>query len=175
MRQQRPLRLNSKASARFCGWATLRPALSITCECWGSRWTGTMKTLSPRFRAIGATSSCAKATRGTPGRGCGSGWAAGSRRTRHIGDFREWKNHDKYKEALGRLLRDLKAGGEDGGLKPAATAPEAKRDFSLRKPTAPQERGGKKKRRPAPFEMTGGGVGAGYFRGVCNLRGRILA
>jgi hypothetical protein len=24
-------------------------------------------------------------------------------------DFREWKNHDAYKKALGRLLRDLKA------------------------------------------------------------------
>jgi hypothetical protein len=37
-------------------------------------------------------------------------WAADIRRTRHIGDFREWKNHDKYKEAFGRLMRDLKAG-----------------------------------------------------------------
>ncbi|SRR5260370_6423786 len=38
---------------------------------------------------------------------------------------------------------------------------EEKRDFSLRRPTASQERSGKKKRRPAPFEMTGGGDGAG--------------
>jgi hypothetical protein len=37
-------------------------------------------------------------------------WAADIRRTRHIGDFREWKDHDKYKEAFGRLMRDLKAG-----------------------------------------------------------------
>jgi uncharacterized protein YjbI with pentapeptide repeats len=36
-------------------------------------------------------------------------WASEIRRTRHIGDFREWKNHDKYKEAFGRLMRDLKA------------------------------------------------------------------
>ncbi len=47
---------------------------------------------------------------------------------------------------------------------------EAKRDFipqntrddaevSLRRPTASQERYGRKKRRPAPFEMTGGAVG----------------
>ena len=36
-------------------------------------------------------------------------WAADIRRTRHIGDFREWKNHDAYKKALERLLRDLKA------------------------------------------------------------------
>ena len=36
-------------------------------------------------------------------------WAADIRRTRHIGDFREWKNHDSYKKAFDRLLRDLKA------------------------------------------------------------------
>src|SRR5712692_5068242 len=37
-------------------------------------------------------------------------WAADIRRMRHIGDFREWKDHDEYKEAFGRLMRDLKAG-----------------------------------------------------------------
>ncbi len=37
-------------------------------------------------------------------------WAADIRRTRYIGDFREWKNLDRFKEALRRLLRDLKAG-----------------------------------------------------------------
>lgn len=37
-------------------------------------------------------------------------WAADIRRTRHIGDFREWKDHDKYQKAFERLLRDLKAG-----------------------------------------------------------------
>jgi hypothetical protein len=36
-------------------------------------------------------------------------WAADIRRTRHIGDFRGRKDHDKYKEALARLMRDLKA------------------------------------------------------------------
>jgi len=35
-------------------------------------------------------------------------WAADIRRTRHIGDFRDWKNHDSYKKAFDRLLRDLK-------------------------------------------------------------------
>jgi uncharacterized protein YjbI with pentapeptide repeats len=35
-------------------------------------------------------------------------WAAEIRRIRHIGDFREWKNHDKHKEKLQRLLKDLK-------------------------------------------------------------------
>ena len=36
-------------------------------------------------------------------------WAADLRRTRHIGDFANWKNHDSYQQALDRLLRDLKA------------------------------------------------------------------
>jgi len=36
----------------------------------------------------------------------------------------------------------------------ADTSIEEKRDFSLRKPTTSQERGGKKRRRLAPFEMT---------------------
>jgi hypothetical protein len=37
-------------------------------------------------------------------------WAAEIRRTRHIGDFRKWKDHDEYQKALTRLLRDLKHG-----------------------------------------------------------------
>ncbi len=36
-------------------------------------------------------------------------WAAEIRRTRHIGDFLDWKNHGSYTKALDRLLRDLKA------------------------------------------------------------------
>jgi hypothetical protein len=36
-------------------------------------------------------------------------WAADIRRTRHIGDFRNWKDHDSYKKAFDRLLRDLKS------------------------------------------------------------------
>lgn len=36
-------------------------------------------------------------------------WAADIRRTRHIGDFRGWKNHDSYKKAFEKLLRALKA------------------------------------------------------------------
>lgn len=36
-------------------------------------------------------------------------WAADIRRTRHIGNFVQWKKHDEYKEAFDRLLRDLKA------------------------------------------------------------------
>lgn len=40
-----------------------------------------------------------------------SGWPAKVRRTRHIGDFSDWKNHDSYKKAFERLMRDLKADG----------------------------------------------------------------
>jgi hypothetical protein len=34
--------------------------------------------------------------------------AADIRRTRHIGDFCQWKKHDGYQKAFERLLRDLK-------------------------------------------------------------------
>ena len=37
-------------------------------------------------------------------------WAANIRNTRHIGDFTNWKDHDAYKKAFDRLLRDLKEG-----------------------------------------------------------------
>jgi uncharacterized protein YjbI with pentapeptide repeats len=40
---------------------------------------------------------------------CTGPWAADIRRSRHIGDFRVWKNHDDYQKAFARLLRDLKA------------------------------------------------------------------
>ena len=36
-------------------------------------------------------------------------WAADIRRSRHIGDFSGWKDHDSYAKAIERLLRDLKA------------------------------------------------------------------
>jgi hypothetical protein len=45
-------------------------------------------------------------------------WAADIRRTRHIGDFRAWKDHDCYRKAFKRLLHDLQA-------EPAAGAPPA--------------------------------------------------
>jgi len=35
-------------------------------------------------------------------------WSADIRRTRHIGDFSQWKEHDAYQQALARLLRDLR-------------------------------------------------------------------
>jgi hypothetical protein len=37
-----------------------------------------------------------------------SGWAADIRRTRHIGDFTRWKDHDAYRENFDQLLRALK-------------------------------------------------------------------
>jgi hypothetical protein len=42
-------------------------------------------------------------------------WAALLRRTRHIGDFSQWKDHDSYRKAFERLLRDLKAETNVGG------------------------------------------------------------
>jgi hypothetical protein len=37
------------------------------------------------------------------------GWPALIRNTRHIGDFTRWQDHDAYRKALKRLIRDLKA------------------------------------------------------------------
>jgi hypothetical protein len=39
-------------------------------------------------------------------------WGASLCRTRHIGDFTRWKDHDAYQKAFQRLLRDLQ--GEKG-------------------------------------------------------------
>jgi uncharacterized protein YjbI with pentapeptide repeats len=36
-------------------------------------------------------------------------WASDIRKTRHIGDFRKWKDDDEYSKALARLTRDLKS------------------------------------------------------------------
>lgn len=38
-------------------------------------------------------------------------WADEIRRTRHIGDFCNWKNHDDYTKAFKRLVKDLKKEG----------------------------------------------------------------
>jgi hypothetical protein len=38
-------------------------------------------------------------------------WAADIRRTRHIGDFHDWKDSASYKKAFARLLRDLQTEG----------------------------------------------------------------
>lgn len=39
---------------------------------------------------------------------CKAGWASNVKRQRNIGDFTRWKDHDTYKAAFDRLLRDLK-------------------------------------------------------------------
>lgn len=39
-------------------------------------------------------------------------WAANIRRTRNIGDFRDWKDHDQYQNAFKKLLRDLQTSGK---------------------------------------------------------------
>jgi hypothetical protein len=39
-------------------------------------------------------------------------WASHVKRTRHIGDFCGWKDHDSYQRAFDRLLRDLRASEE---------------------------------------------------------------
>jgi hypothetical protein len=36
-------------------------------------------------------------------------WAGKLRADRNIGDFRQWKSHDRYQESLKRVLRDLTA------------------------------------------------------------------
>lgn len=36
-------------------------------------------------------------------------WASRLRRSRHIGDFTNWKDHDAYQKAFDRLIRNLKA------------------------------------------------------------------
>jgi len=38
----------------------------------------------------------------------GEAWATKLRARRHIGDFRNWKDHDGYKTSFERVLRDLK-------------------------------------------------------------------
>lgn len=38
-----------------------------------------------------------------------SGWPALLKNTRNVGDFTRWKEHDSYREAFDRLLRDMRA------------------------------------------------------------------
>jgi uncharacterized protein YjbI with pentapeptide repeats len=42
-------------------------------------------------------------------------WAAKLRADRNIGDFRQWKDHDRYREVFERVLRDLSAGSKKTG------------------------------------------------------------
>jgi hypothetical protein len=41
-------------------------------------------------------------------------WARDIKRARHIGDFSGWKNHDVYRQALRKLLRDLRSEARRG-------------------------------------------------------------
>ena len=66
-------------------------------------------------------------------------------------------------EAFDVVLVELALAAEDfgddagrGAIDEGRVRSEARRDFSLRKPTTSQERGRRKKRRLAPFEMTAG-------------------
>jgi uncharacterized protein YjbI with pentapeptide repeats len=55
---------------------------------------------------------------------CDAQWAASLRRKRHIGDLRNWKDHDAYKLAFDRLLRDLQSkAGPSADASSAASAP----------------------------------------------------
>jgi hypothetical protein len=49
-------------------------------------------------------------------------WAAEIGRTRHIGDFRGWKQYDKYKKAFETLLRDLKMSDKEKEGKKGASS-----------------------------------------------------
>lgn len=44
------------------------------------------------------------------------GWAADIRRSRHIGDFTRWKDHDLYLKSFERLVRDLRPAVHSEGL-----------------------------------------------------------
>jgi hypothetical protein len=45
----------------------------------------------------------------------GEAWAAKLRADRNIGDFRQWKDHDRYREVFERVLRDLAAAPKKSG------------------------------------------------------------
>ena len=68
-------------------------------------------------------------------------WAADIRRTRHIGDFRNWKEHDEYQKAFGRLLCDLKAEPQTAssqlGPPPTRCTPKHRQNSLLRLNTRP--------------------------------------
>ena len=49
-------------------------------------------------------------------------WATHIKRTRHIGDFNGWKDHDAYQKAFDRLLRDLRA-SEGGAVSSPGVSP----------------------------------------------------
>jgi hypothetical protein len=55
-----------------------------------------------------------------------AGWVADIRRSRHVGDFRDWRSSKGYEEALDRLLRDLREdAGAQQGVGPDDRSPSA--------------------------------------------------
>ncbi len=50
-------------------------------------------------------------------------WAAKLRRSRNIGDFRAWKEHDSYQKAFERVLRDLRVDAPDAAASSAGQKP----------------------------------------------------
>ena len=50
----------------------------------------------------------------------GEAWARKLRDNRNIGDFRCWKEHDAYRKALDRLLRDLRVENPTSASEPPA-------------------------------------------------------
>ena len=50
-------------------------------------------------------------------------WAAKLRRSRNIGDFRAWKDHDAYQGTFERLLRDLRVEAADACTSSAGQKP----------------------------------------------------
>jgi TIR domain/Pentapeptide repeats (8 copies) len=55
------------------------------------------------------------------------GWPADIRRSRNIGQFQRWNDHDSYQKAFDRLLRDLKVEKPAGVVHPAPRASRQKK------------------------------------------------
>ncbi len=55
-----------------------------------------------------------------------SGWPADIRQLRNIGEFLRWKDHDSYKKAFARLLKNLKAKESTGPEPPSARSTRRK-------------------------------------------------
>jgi hypothetical protein len=66
-------------------------------------------------------------------------WAAKLRRSRNIGDFRAWKDHDAYQTAFARLLRDLR--GSAVGLRSALRLGQVGADRDVGARTRPAQPG----------------------------------
>jgi hypothetical protein len=88
--------------------------------------------------------------------GCGGGAERSLRWRRRAAFGTQAKQARPYKRT--RRADFIARSACDGAAVLSTGSAEEKRDFSLRRPTTLQEQSGKKKRRPAPFEMTVGWV-----------------